>query len=303
MENKGTYDWDRTMDDYRGYIRLERGLSSNSIEAYMRDLSKLRLYIDTDHPGTLPADVSQRQIENFMAWLYDKGTGKSSQARILSGVKSFYNFMLHTDRMESVPTELIDSPRTSRTLPDTLSYGEIERMFGGIDLGRPLGHRNRAILEVLYSCGLRVSELVNLRMSDLFLDDSMIRVTGKGSKQRLVPISDRASRLLKMHLDVRRDMKIDNAHAGYVFLNQRGKKLTRVMIFNIIRESAELAGIGKTISPHTLRHSFATHLVQGGADIRVVQQMLGHESVITTQIYTHLDMKDLEGAVGLLDLN
>lgn len=290
------------MDDYRSYIRLERSLSPNSVEAYMRDLTKLREYIAQEAPATEPTGVSQAQIENFMAWLFDNGANKSSQARILSGIKSFYNFMLHTDRMESTPTELIDPPRMSRHLPDTLSYKEIERIFANIDLSRPLGHRNRAILEVLYSCGLRVSELVNLQLGDLFLDDSMIRVTGKGNKQRLVPISERAAELLAMYLEERRGMKFENAHAGYVFLNQRGKKLTRVMIFNIIKESARKADIRKTISPHTLRHSFASHLVQGGADIRVVQQMLGHESVVTTQIYTHLDMKDLEKAVGLLDL-
>jgi len=302
VDKKDKSTWGKAIDDYRGYVRLERGLSSNSIEAYMRDLGKLHNYIEANHPATAPTEVKQAQIEQFMGSLFDGGVSKSSQARILSGIKSFYNFMLHTDRMESTPTELIDMPRTSRTLPDTLSYREIERIFATIDLSRPLGHRNRAIIEVLYSCGLRVSELVNLQMSDLFLNDSMIRITGKGNKQRLVPISDRAAELLKLYLEARRQTKIENNHASYVFLNQRGKKLTRVMIFNIIKEAASKAGIDKTISPHTLRHSFASHLVQGGADIRMVQQMLGHESVITTQVYTHLDMRDLEGAVGLLDL-
>lgn len=294
--------WEQIIDYYRGYIRLERGLSKNSIEAYMRDVVKLRDFMESAFPQVPPEAVKHEHIEAFMANLYDHGAVKSSQARALSGVRSFYSFMLHTDRMESVPTELIDTPQITRRLPDTLSYEEIESMFAAIDLSQPLGHRNRAILEVMYSCGVRVSELVELRLSDLFLYDNIIRVTGKGNKQRLVPISDKAIELLKLYLEQRRGMSVKSEDSNVVFLNRRGNKLTRVMIFHIIRQVAADAQIRKTISPHTFRHSFATHLVQGGADIRVVQQMLGHESVLTTEVYTHMDMSDKRKAIELLDL-
>lgn len=292
--------WNALTDDYKGYLTLERALSKNSVEAYMRDLEKLRLF--ADGLSLEAVDVTADDIQQFLASLYDVKASPSSQARTLSGIKSFYNFMLHTDRMEQLPTELITSPRVDRRLPDTLSYKEILDMFAAIDLSHPLGHRNRAILEVAYSCGLRVSELTELTFSDLFLDESVIRVTGKGDKQRLVPISQNAIHYLLLYLEQRATMTVQPRSEKIVFLNNNGRKLTRVMIFYIIRDVAARAGIAKSISPHTLRHSFATHLVQGGADIRAVQQMLGHSSIITTEIYTHLDLDDLRKAVSLLGI-
>lgn len=290
--------WSSLIDSYREYITLERALSKNSVEAYMRDLQKFRSFAES--AGIEAADITADDVEQFLARLYDQKASPTSQARTLSGVKSFYNFMLHTDRMEQLPTELINSPRLERKLPDVLSYKEILDIFAAVDLSHPLGHRNRAILEVAYSCGLRVSELVGLTFSDLFLDESVIRVMGKGAKQRLVPISQNAIHYLLLYLEGRSAAKIEPRSEKIVFLNQNGSKLTRVMIFYIIRELALKAGITKTISPHTLRHSFATHLVQGGADIRAVQQMLGHSSILTTEIYTHLDLDDLRKAIARL---
>lgn len=292
--------WKALVEDYRAYLTLERALSKNSIEAYMRDLGKLALFAES---RSLEAtELTARDIEEFMVSLYDCGASSTSEARILSGVKSFYSFMLHTDRMEQLPTELISSPRTTRKLPDTLSYKEILDMFGAIDLSHPLGHRNRAIIEVAYSCGIRVSELTELSMNDLFLEESVIRVMGKGAKERMIPISQSAIHYLVLYLQQRALMNVEPRFKQIVFLNQHGRKLTRVMIFYIIRDLAKRAGISKTISPHTLRHSFATHLVQGGADIRAVQQMLGHSSIMTTEIYTHLDMTDLRRAIANLPL-
>lgn len=292
--------WQRLIDDYNAYITLERGLSKNSVEAYLRDLGKFGEFASKRALDAV--DVSSQDVEQFLAELYDSNASAASQARILSGVKSFYSFMLYTDRMESVPTELINSPKLARKLPDTLSYGEILKLFEAIDLSHPLGHRNRAIIEVAYSCGLRVSEIVGLTMSDLFLDESVIRVTGKGGKQRLVPISRSAIHYLLLYLELRQKERISSNSEQIVFLNQKGSKLSRVMVFYITKELAVKAGISKSISPHTLRHSFATHLVQGGADIRAVQQMLGHSSIVTTEIYTHLDLDDLRKAIDKLPI-
>ncbi len=291
--------WQQALDSYREYLRFERGLSANSIEAYLRDAGQLAAFIlGSDRPKE-PAEVVLADIEAFMAHIYDTGSGDTTQARTLSGVRSFFTYLLHADRIQTLPTELIDSPRIARKLPDTLSYDEIRRMLESIDLGAPLGHRNRAILEVLYCCGLRVSELVNLRLSDIFAAEGIVRVTGKGNKQRLVPIADTALQQVELYLEQRRTMPVAADSAEIVFLNQHGRKLTRVMIFTIIRKTAAAAGITKTVSPHTLRHSFATHLLQGGADIRAVQELLGHESILTTEIYTHLEMRDLRGALEL----
>lgn len=291
--------WDVAQDSYREYLTLERGLSTNSVQAYIRDVCKFRNFAENEL-NLSPLDVTPGAVEQFMAWLCEKGANASSSARCLSGVKSFYNFLIHTDALEQSPTELIDAPRIAKHLPDTLSYRDIETMFSAIDLSHPQGHRNAAIVEVLYSCGIRVSELTELRLFDLFLDQNMIRVTGKGQKQRLVPISDQAIRMLRLYLDQRSAGEIDAKSEDIVFLNRRGHKLTRVMIFTIIKTLAETAGITKTVSPHTLRHSFATHLVQGGANILAVQKMLGHSSPSTTEIYTHMDMKDKKAAVELL---
>ena len=285
--------WRQAIDNYRDYLRFERGLSSNSITAYLHDIQQFSQFLLDSAAPKEPAAVTAPDIEAFLAHVYDSGAGNTTQARMLSGVRSFFTFMLHSDRIETLPTELIDSPKIIRKLPDTLSYDEIRRMIDSIDLSSPLGHRNRAILEVLYCCGLRVSELVNLRLSDLFTEEKIVRVTGKGDKQRLVPIADTALRQVEYYLEQRRTMYVAPDSTDTLFLNQHGRRLTRVMIFTIIRKCAAAAGITKTVSPHTLRHSFATHLLQGGADIRAVQELLGHESILTTEIYTHLEMDDL----------
>lgn len=291
--------WQQALDSYREYLRFERGLSANSIEAYLRDAGQLAAFILGSGSPKEPAEVVPADIETFMAHIYDTGSGDTTQARTLSGVRSFFTYLLHADRIQTLPTELIDSPKIARKLPDTLSYEEIRRMLESIDLGTPLGHRNRAILEVLYCCGLRVSELVNLRLNDIFAAEGIVRVTGKGNKQRLVPIADTALQQVEFYLEQRRTMPVAADSAEIVFLNRHGRKLTRVMIFTIIRKTAAAAGITKTVSPHTLRHSFATHLLQGGADIRAVQELLGHESILTTEIYTHLEMCDLRDALEL----
>lgn len=285
--------WRQAIDNYRDYLRFERGLSSNSITAYLHDIQQFSQFLLGSAAPKEPTAVTAPDIEAFLAHVYDSGAGNTTQARMLSGVRSFFTFMLHSDRIETLPTELIDSPKIIRKLPDTLSYDEIRRMIDSIDLSSPLGHRNRAILEVLYCCGLRVSELVNLRLSDLFTEEKIVRVTGKGDKQRLVPIADTALRQVEYYLEQRRTMYVAPDSTDTLFLNQHGRRLTRVMIFTIIRKCAAAAGITKTVSPHTLRHSFATHLLQGGADIRAVQELLGHESILTTEIYTHLEMDDL----------
>lgn len=289
--------WQQALDGYHDYLLFERGLSANSIEAYLHDAGQLAAYIQAAELPKEPAAVDAKDIEAFMAHLFDLGVGDTTQARMLSGVRSFFTYLLHNDRIETLPTELIDSPKIARKLPDTLSYDEILRMMEGIDLSAPLGHRNRAILEVLYCCGLRVSELINLRLSDIFAAEGVVRVTGKGNKQRLVPIAETALRQVELYLEQRRSWNVAADSADILFLNKNGRQLTRVMIFTIIRRCAAAAGITKTVSPHTLRHSFATHLLQGGADIRAVQELLGHESILTTEIYTHLEMGDLRQAL------
>ena len=291
--------WEQALDGYREYLRFERRLSANSVEAYLHDAGLLAAFVTGGDGAKRPEEVKTPDVEAFMSHVYDLGAGDTTQARVLSGVRSFFAYLLHSDRIEVLPTELIDSPKVARKLPDTLSYDEIRRMIEGIDLSRPLGHRNRAILEVLYCCGLRVSELVNLRLSDIFAEEGVVRVTGKGDKQRLVPIARAALQQVERYLEQRRTMAVAADSADVVFLNQRGRRLPRVMIFTIIRQSAAAAGVTKTVSPHTLRHSFATHLLQGGADIRAVQELLGHESILTTEIYTHLELGDLRGAMRL----
>lgn len=291
--------WQQALDNYRDYLQFERNLSTHSIEAYRRDATRLASFLLRQPRPVPPERVTPADIETFMSHLYDSGVGDSTQARTLSGIRSFFAYLLHADLIDTLPTELIDSPRIARRLPDTLSYDEIRRMLDTIDLSTPLGHRNRAILEVLYCCGLRVSELVTLRLSDLFTADHVIRVTGKGNKQRLVPIAPPALRQLELYLSRRHEQPVQSDSSDILFLNRNGHQLTRVMIFTIIRRTASAAGITKTISPHTLRHSFATHLLQGGADIRAVQELLGHESILTTEIYTHLELRDLRSALEL----
>lgn len=293
------YNWHQSREDYMGYLVLERSLATNSVQAYMRDFDKFSFYFDSQ--GIDPCDVKSSDVTSFMASLFDMSLSDNSRARVLSSMRSFFSFLLHTDRVESAPTDLLSSPIIHRSLPDTLSYDEILVMFASIDLSSPLGHRNRAILEVLYSCGIRVSELTGLLISDLFLSDSVILVRGKGNRERLTPISTEAIRLLKIYLEQRRVMIPESGSEDILFLNRNGGGLTRVMVFYIVRDIALKAGIDKKIHPHTLRHSFASHLVNNGADIRAVQEMLGHRSITTTEIYTHLDPRALRSAVELLE--
>ena len=292
--------WNKAAKGFKQYIKLEKGLSDNTVEAYMRDYTSfagfiLRMY---DVP---PTKVEQYMVERYLAYLFEecKHT-KASQARELSGVKAFYNYLLINDKIEQSPTEMISTPKRTRHLPDVLTVEEVEQIINSIPLDTTKGKRDRAMLELLYSCGLRVSELTSLRLSDLFFGEGYIRVMGKGSKQRLVPIGNVARERIMLYMDCRKAKDFKNKDT--LFLNNRGKALTRVMLFTIIREAVERAGIDKTVSPHTFRHSFATHLLAGGASIRQVQEMLGHESIETTEIYTHLDTSRLRETVEKISL-
>ena len=285
--------WAEISRRYRTYIKLEKRLSANTVESYMRDLEQFAHFVLRmwDVP---PRKVESQMIERYMAWLYDRGCEKSSQARALSGLKSFFNYLLLTDAIESSPLEFIEMPKFSRRLPDVLSTAEIDRILAAIDRTTPKGVRDDAMLELLYSCGLRVSELTSLRMQDLFFGEGYIRVIGKGDKQRIVPVSSTARDRIQRYLEERRSVRTGEE---IVFLNNRGGQLTRVMVFTVLKQAARRAGIEKRISPHTFRHSFATHLLEGGASIRQVQEMLGHESILTTEIYTHLDREHLRRTV------
>ena len=279
------------MKAYNRYLRLQRGFSPNTLEAYQRDVKKLTDYLDGE--GIKLTDVTLEHLQSFAASLHDLGIGAKSQCRILSGVRSFCNFMVRDGRIEDDPSELLESPQTGKHLPEVLSIEEVDMLEAAIDCTKWEGQRNRAMIEMLFSCGLRVSELVNLKLSDLYLDERFIRVLGKGNKERLVPISPRAIDELYMWFDQRNEMKIKPGEEDYVFLNRRGAHLTRTMVLIFIKDYARDAGIRKTISPHTLRHSFATSLLEGGADLRAIQAMLGHESIGTTEIYTHVSTKTL----------
>jgi integrase/recombinase XerD len=277
--------------NYVRYLKLQRNMSGNTVEAYQRDLKKLLIYLDNESLDV--RDVQLEHLQTFAAGLHDIGIGPRSQCRILSGVRSFFHFLLLDGYRDDDPTELLESPQLGEHLPEVLSTEEVDQLEASIDLSKWEGHRNRAIIEVLFSCGLRVSELVNLKLSSLFLDEQFVRVMGKGSKERLVPISPRAIQELGYWFDDRRHMSIKPGEEDYVFLNRRGAHLTRTMILIMIKQQAVEAGITKTISPHTLRHSFATALLEGGADLRVIQALLGHESIGTTEIYTHIDTTTL----------
>ncbi len=276
---------------YERYLKLQRNMSGNTLDAYRRDLRKLLHYLEQERKDV--REVTLDDLEHFSATLHDIGIGPRSQCRILSGVRSFFRFLQLDGYREDDPTELLESPQIGDHLPEVLSTQEVDQLEASIDLSKWEGHRNRAIIEVLFSCGLRVSELVNLKLSDLYIDEEFVRVLGKGSKERLVPISKKAIRELNYWFDDRKQMKIKPGEEDYVFLNRRGAHLTRVMILIMIKQQAEMAGIQKTISPHTLRHSFATALLEGGADLRVIQALLGHESIGTTEIYTHIDTSTL----------
>lgn len=281
--------------DYLRYLRLQRSVSPNTLEAYALDLDKLLVYLE--HEGKQVTDVELSDLQTFAAGLHDVGIGPRSQCRILSGVRSFYRFMVMDGYMESDPTELLESPVIGEHLPEFLTPQEVDQLKDSIDLSKPEGHRNRAIIEVLFSCGLRVSELVNLKWSQLYANERFLRILGKGSKERLVPISNMALREIENYLPWRNSLKIKPGEEDFVFLNRRGSHLTRVMILIMLKEQAEEAGIKKTISPHTLRHSFATALLEGGADLRAIQALLGHESIGTTEIYTHMSMQTLREEV------
>lgn len=281
--------------DYLRYLKLQRSVSPNTLDAYVRDLDKLLVFLNGE--GKFVTDVSLQDLQTFAAGLHDVGIGPRSQCRILSGVRSFYRFLVMDGYMDSDPTELLESPVLGEHLPEFLTPNEVDTLKESIDLSKPEGHRNRAIIEVLFSCGLRVSELVNLQFSQVYADERFLRVFGKGSKERLVPISELALKEIEYYLPWRNSLKIKSGEEDYVFLNRRGAHLTRTMILIMLKEQAQIAGIQKTISPHTLRHSFATALLEGGADLRVIQALLGHESIGTTEIYTHLSMQTLRKEV------
>ncbi|AFK03980.1 Tyrosine recombinase xerC [Emticicia oligotrophica DSM 17448] len=282
--------WSIYIQHFKDFLRLERALSENSIEAYIRDVEKLSQFSELLAHQPSPENINERDVMDFLEYLNEIGLTATSQARMLSGIKAFYKYLAIENLIQNDPTQLIESPKIGRKLPDTLSFPEIERMLDVIDLSSPEGPRNRAILEVLYSCGMRVSELIELKITNCYFDIGFVRVFGKGRKVRLIPIGRDAVKYTNIYLEnIRNHQDIDPESEDIVFLNRRGKKLTRVMIFLIIKNLAEQAGIQKNISPHTFRHSFATHLIEGGADLRAVQEMLGHESITTTEVYTHLD--------------
>ena len=283
------------LKEYKTFLRLEKSLSPNTVSAYMSDVEKLLSYLSDAHVDFLHATIEH--LQDFLIELSDLVISPRSQARIISGVKSFYGFLLLTDKLENDPTELLELPKIGRHLPEVLSVEEINAIVDAIDLSTPEGQRNRAIIEMLYGSGLRVSELIEVKLSNIDLEHSFMKVEGKGSKQRLVPLSEETEKQMQLWLLVRNGMKIQKGFEDYLFLNRRGIRLTRVMIFTIVKQLAQLAGITKNISPHTFRHSFATHLLEGGANLRVIQQLLGHESIMTTEIYTHIDVELLRDTV------
>jgi len=294
-----THYWQSWLNGFKAYLLLERSLSANTIEAYLRDIGKLAEYLQLLGRNDGPAQVSSQDLQAFLSYLYDLGLGPRSQSRLLSALKTFYKYLLLEDVIKENPCELLEGPKLGRALPSVLSYTEIQAILEGIDLSLPQGPRNRAMLETLYASGLRVSELCDLRITNLFFDIGFVRVVGKGNRERIVPIGEDAIKHLKIYLqEVRPKLpEIQKGHENIVFLNRRGKKLTRVMIFLIVKEAVAQAGIDKVVSPHTFRHSFATHLLEGGADLKAIQDMLGHESILTTEIYTHLDREYLRATI------
>lgn len=280
--------WETSIKGFKSYLQIERSLSDNSVQAYIRDIKKFASYAIPLNLNELK--ITRENISDFLAELKDNNISARSQARIISGIKAYYKYLIMEDYIKFNPTELIESPKIGLKLPDTLSLIEIDKLIAAVDLSNSQGERNRAILETLYSCGLRVSELINLQLSNIHFKEGYLKVIGKGDKERLAPIGGRALQYLKIYInEVRNHQSIKKGHEDFVFLNNRGAKLTRVMIFLIIQKLSEIIGLKKKISPHTFRHSFATHLIEGGADLRAVQEMLGHESITTTEIYTHLD--------------
>src|SRR6266487_6189746 len=286
--------WESYKNGFKAYLQLEKSLSDNSVDAYLRDIEKLTEHLHEIKNLKAPSDVQLKDLKKFLKWIVELGMTASSQARIISGIRAFYKYLALENIIAKDPTILLEAPKLKRSLPDVLSFEEIEKIIAQNDLSKPDGGRNKAILETMYSCGLRVSEVVNLKISCLYLDVGFIRVIGKGDKERLVPIGSDAIKYIKIYKDnVRVHQPVQNGFSDILFLNKHGKSLSRVMIFYIIKDLAKKAGVTKNISPHTFRHSFATHLVEGGADLRAVQEMLGHESITTTEIYTHLDREFL----------
>ena len=290
--------WNNALTDYVTYLKIEKGLAKNSIESYSRDVKKLIQYLETHKINTTPIVINDVIIQEFI-YTASKTINARSQARLISGIRNFFDYLIFENYRESNPTDLIETPKIGMKLPDTLSIEDIDLLINSIDLSEPQGERNRTILETLYSCGLRVSELVDLKLSDLFFEEGFIRVIGKGNKQRFVPINEQTQKYINFYvLDIRSHIDVKKGFEDTVFLNRRGKKLTRVMIFTIVKNLAIKTGLKKKISPHTFRHSFATHLLERGADLRAIQQMLGHESITTTEIYMHLDKSFLKEVVN-----
>jgi integrase/recombinase XerD len=290
--------WDKILTEYRQFLLLEQSLSESTLESYIRDITKLKEFLLMKNPGMSFLDIRLANLRDFTVYLSELGVAETTQARHISSVKSFFRFLIYSEKIEVNPSSLLEAPRLGRKLPVVLSVEEIDRMVSVIDLSKPDGHRNKAILETLYGCGLRVSELVNLRITDIYESDGFVKVKGKGDKERLVPISKTALIAISYYKEQQRNhLQIDKASQNILFLNKRGGQLSRIMVFNIVKLLAEKAGIKKNISPHTFRHSFATHLVEGGADLRAVQEMLGHESILTTEIYTHLDQNFLRQTI------
>lgn len=290
--------WSESKKGYENFLKLEKSLSQNSVSAYVNDINKLVQFLDLEYSKITPEKVKLAHLKAFVEWLNTKGVSPRTQARTISGIKSFFKYLLIEEKIHNDPTSLLESPKIGRKLPDILSIEEIDLLIDSIDVSKAEGQRNRAMLETLYSCGLRVSELVNLKLTNLNFDQGFIKIEGKGEKERLVPISKNAVEEITKYVEgYRKGLNISKDCVNVLFLNRRGKKLSRVMVFTIVKGLAQKVGLGKKISPHTFRHSFATHLINGGADLRAVQEMLGHESILTTEIYTHLDKEYLKSTV------
>jgi len=291
-------DWRSALNGFKGYLRLEKSLSENTLSAYIHDIELLKKFLEDKKYEVTPEKITFHHLQEFLAWVNEMSIGPRSQARIISGVRAFYKYLLMEDAVQQSPAELLELPKLPQKLPEVLSVEEIDQLIHAIDLSAPSGERNKAMLETLYSCGLRVSELVSLRITDVSFDEGFVRVIGKGNKQRMVPLGGVAKKCIQQYMrDVRCHVDVKKGSEDIVFLNRNGRKLTRVMVFHIIQQLKERAGLHKKISPHTFRHSFATHLIEGGADLRAVQEMLGHESITTTEIYTHLDREYLRDAI------
>lgn len=290
--------WMSALKDYQNYLRIERGLSQNSINSYSQDIKKLINWLEESEINVSPVLISENDLQEFI-YTIAKSVNPRTQSRIISGLRGFFNYLVFEEYRKTNPLELIESPKIGRKLPDTLSTHEIDDLIKAIDLSKPQGERNRTIIETLYGCGLRVSELINLKISDLFFEEGFIKVTGKGNKQRFVPIGQNTIKYIQLYRnEIRNHQEVHPASRDTLFLNRRGKSLTRAMIFTIVKDLTEKAGIRKNISPHTFRHSFATHLLENGADLRAIQQMLGHESITTTEVYTHIDKSRLTEVVN-----